>query len=104
MVRAAKGAMTVWDVLADVMRYKSGKKSLTRPLMMPPPRVRRARALADVGLEVSLMPSAALGMESLPPMMKVFEVRRSGCRSFQMRVRHSATSQGAWWGWSDLFG
>jgi hypothetical protein len=42
----------------------------TRPLMIPRPRVRRAAALAEVGLEVSLMPSAALGMESLPPMMK----------------------------------
>lgn len=39
--------------------------------MMPRPLVRRAAAFAEVGLEVSLMPSAALGMESLPPMIKV---------------------------------
>lgn len=104
MVRAAKGAMTVWNVLDDGASYKSGKKPLTRPLMMPPPRERRARALADVGLEVSLMPSAAFGMESLPPMTRVVELRESGCEGFQLRVRHSAMSQGPWWGWSDLFG
>lgn len=38
---------------------------------MPRPRVRRARAFAEVGLEISLKPSAAFGMESLPPISKV---------------------------------
>jgi len=43
-------------------------------LMMPRPRVRRARAFAEVGLEVSLKPSAAFGIESLPPMLRISEL------------------------------
>jgi hypothetical protein len=36
--------------------------------MIPLPRDRRAGAFADVGFDVSFMPSAPLGVDSLPPM------------------------------------
>lgn len=41
-------------------------KVLTRPLIMPRPRVRRAFA----GSATSEMPSAAVGLESLPPILQ----------------------------------
>jgi hypothetical protein len=50
------------------------------------------------------MPSAALGMESLPPMMNVAGLFECECRSFQMRMRQSTMSPGPWWGWCDVFG
>jgi hypothetical protein len=59
MVRAARGAITVYVV------------GRTRPWIMPRFRVRRAWALAEVGLEPSEMPSGPLGMESLPPIVEV---------------------------------
>lgn len=65
----------VWESLADVNTDKLGNTFRTRPLIIPRPLVRRAAAFAEVGLDVSLMPSAALGIESLPPMMKVAKVR-----------------------------
>lgn len=45
---------------------------LTLPLMIPLPRVRRAGALFEWGFELSFMPSAPLGVDSLPPMLTVF--------------------------------
>jgi hypothetical protein len=38
---------------------------------MPPPRERRAGALLECGFELSFMPSAPFGVESLPPMLAV---------------------------------
>jgi hypothetical protein len=80
MVRAARGAITV------------------RPLMMP--RLRWRRPLEDVGFEISERPSAPLGMESRPPIVK-FDVdgdsrwdrvvwcRVSRCRMIVGYVLHS---------------
>ena len=57
---------------------------------MPRPRVRRARAFADVGLEVSLRPSAAFGMESLPPIFSVSEDLDASCGFYTCDVQRDA--------------
>jgi hypothetical protein len=71
IVSAASGAIIVChhDQQPQEIQFGS-KEALTRPLMIPRPRVRRGDALPEVGLEVSLMPSAALGIESLPPILE----------------------------------
>lgn len=71
MVKAASGAITVYALVRRrYTRIETEDWCLTRPLMIPRFRERRGGALPEVGLEASLMPSAALGIESLPPILE----------------------------------
>ncbi|KAH9881255.1 hypothetical protein J1614_001751 [Plenodomus biglobosus] len=62
--------------------------------MMPLFLVRRADALAEVGLEVSLMPSGPLGMDSLPPMLKVRQEEGVWCIADHEHFAVNATGWG----------